>query len=90
MNRDHLQEFFDAPETSISFIKALSDALGLRYSFMKEMATDRYHTIVVKNHLSRHIPELMPVIVDELTAAFNDELDVGDGFSAQFSPRLTW
>jgi hypothetical protein len=60
-------------------VKAAGDALELRYTFNKEMVTDHYHAVVTKAQLSRHLPELMPTIMDELEAAFNDEFAVGDG-----------
>jgi len=80
VDKSHFKELFDAPEDKLSFVKNSSRSLQMRYAFGKEAAVDHYHAIVVKMQLSRHIPELMPVIVDELHAACADSFkDVGTG-----------
>ena len=43
------------------------------------MSYDHYHAMVVKAQLTRHIPQLMPDIVDETQAAFKDLFNIGDG-----------
>jgi hypothetical protein len=42
------------------------------------MAVDHYHALVVKAQLSRHIPAMMDDIVDEVGAAFEDEIIATD------------
>ena len=80
VDKTHFKELFDAPEDQVSFIKNSSRGLQVKYTFSEEVAVDHYHAIVTKMQLSRHIPELMPVIVDELHAAFADSFkDVGTG-----------
>ena len=79
IDRGHLKELFDAPEENLSFVKAAGDSLELKYTFNNEMARDHCHSIVTRAQLSRHLPELMPAIVDELTSAFDDEFVIGDG-----------
>jgi hypothetical protein len=43
------------------------------------LAADPHHGIIVRTKLTRKIGELMPDIVDELTAAFGDQLKVTEG-----------
>jgi hypothetical protein len=52
----------------------------VEHTFSKECGVDHYHAIVVKSQLTRHIPELMPAIVDELLSVFADSFgNVGNG-----------
>src|SRR5438045_2661172 len=82
VDRGHLKEFCDIPENTLSFVKAVDDIFVMRYIFNWDIATDFYHAAVGRAQLSRHLLQLMPAIVDELEAAFNDELmTVGDGTS---------
>lgn len=75
----HLKEFFDAPKGHLSFKKWSSDSVALKHTFHENMASDHYHSIVTRKQLSRHIPKLMPGIVDKLAAAFDDEIIADDG-----------
>jgi hypothetical protein len=70
---------YEAPETELSFVTPASDQLELTYTFNSHMAVDHYHALVVKAQLSRHIPALMDDIVDEVGAAFEDEIIMTDG-----------
>lgn len=69
---------YDAPETELSFVTPVSDTLELAYTFNSHMAVDHYHALVVKAQLSRHIPAMMDDIVDEVGAAFEDEIIATD------------
>lgn len=84
IDRQHLKEYCDIPEKTLSFVKAVDDIFVVRYIFNWDIATDFYHATVGRAQLSRHLPELMPMIVDELEASFNDEMTVGDGISHIF------
>ena len=94
VDKSHFKELFDAPEDQISFVKSSSRNLQMRYTFGKDSAANHYHATVVKMQLSRHIPELMPVIVDELQAACADSFkDVGTGTNLPlfcFDRRTDW
>jgi hypothetical protein len=84
VDKTHYKELFDAPEEKLSFVSNVSKGLELSYTFNKEIAVDHYHAVVTKVQLTRHIPELMPVIVDELLASFGDIFkDVGTGSRAR-------
>lgn len=60
--------------------------LQFRYTFGPSMESNHYHAFVTRMHLTRHIPELMPAIVDELFAAFRDSEyeKIGSGIHCYF------
>jgi hypothetical protein len=72
----HLKELYSAPEEHLSFTKPVAESLELEYTFKKNIAVNQYHAIVVKTELTRHIPEKMEDIVDELGAAMEDEIPI--------------
>ena len=72
VDKSHLKEYFDAPESQISFTQNVAYQLQMKYTFSPSVERNHYHAVVTRIHLTRHIPELMPVIVDELFAAFYD------------------
>lgn len=76
---EYLKEMFSAPEEHLSFTKPAADGLQLEYTISKSVAENQWHALVVKSELSRHIPELMPAIVDELDSAMSDEIPLTDG-----------
>ena len=80
IDKSHYKELLSAPENRLSFTKSSSRGLQLRYTFSSQVEEDNYHTMVVKKDLNRHIPKLMPTIVDELLEAFGDAFrNVGTG-----------
>lgn len=85
VDKTHYKELFDAPEEKLSFVSNASTGLELQHTFNKEIAVDHYHAWVTKVQLTRHIPELMPAIVDELLASFGDIFkDIGAGINPLF------
>jgi hypothetical protein len=79
LTRDALKELFSASEDELSFVRSSSESVELKYTFHDRMAVDHYHAVVTRMQLSRHIPQMMPDIVDELSRALEDEVAVGDG-----------
>ena len=47
---------------------------------MKNIVNNTYHTMIVRTTFSRALPELIPDIVDEFNAAFEEEIKVGNGY----------
>lgn len=83
MGREHLKEYYNAPENVISFRKRIADSLELRYTFNKGVETNHYHVGVTRAQLTRHLPKLMPTIIDELESGFNDVLGhIGSGMAS--------
>lgn len=74
IDRDHVKELFSAPDADLNFLEAKLEHLDLRYTF-KLNVHDDWHIDMIRNQLTQKIPELMPQMVDELTAAFHDELE---------------
>ena len=80
VDKDHLKELCDAPEDKLSLVRSASRSIQMGLMFNNESAVDHYHAVVIKMQLTRHIPELMPSIVDELFVAFADSFqDIGGG-----------
>ena len=70
---------FDAPPDVISFHQDVNEGLELAYTFHKGME-DGYHIPVVRGKLTRNIGTNFPDVLDELQAAFAEELaEVTDG-----------
>jgi len=74
VDRDHIKELFSAPDSDLNFLEAKLEHLDLRYTFKLDVHDD-WHIDMIRNQLTQKIPELMPQIVDELTAGFEDELN---------------
>jgi hypothetical protein len=68
-----------APEDELSFTYVVGRDLQLRHTFSEGIATNHYHVPVTRNELARHLPALMPDIVDELGVAMEDEIPRNDG-----------
>lgn len=77
--RQHLKEMFSAPEDLLSFTTPVVESLAAQYTFQKSVAYNQYHALVVKAELTRHIPQLMPDIVEELEEAISDQIPLTDG-----------
>jgi hypothetical protein len=90
VDKMHFKELFDAPEEQVSFLSNVLRGLQLSHIFSRETAIGHYHaiTMVTKTQLSRHIPEMMPAILDELRASFEDTFkDIGSGHLTPFLAR---
>ena len=81
LNRAHLKEALDASEEDISAYKASVDALEAKYTFRPNVFTNNYHALVVREQFNRHMTEILPDMVDEIGAAFEDEFKIDDGHS---------
>lgn len=74
IDRDHFQELFEAPEDQLSFNLALIKGGAFDYGFHGNVR-NAYHADVIRNQLTQSLGGKMPDIVDELNAAFADELE---------------
>lgn len=68
-----------ASEDDLSFTNVVGNDLQLRYTFTPNVATDHYHVPMIRNELTRHLPVLMPEIIDELGVALENEIPCNDG-----------
>jgi hypothetical protein len=82
VNRGLLKEYFDAPEDTLSFLKATADYLQVEYIYHDNMRKDDYHLPVVRQKLTQNIAVMMPDVVDEIESCFNDEFPMSDGIHA--------
>jgi len=91
VDQDHVKELVDAPEDKISFHTSAKEQVQLKYTFGESLANDDHHAHIIRTKLTRKIGDLMPDMVDELSAAFEEELTVGDGkpaFSRTYRYRV--
>jgi hypothetical protein len=79
VDREHVKELVDAPETEISFHHINEENLQLHYTFGKSLSRDYNHAHLIRTKLTRKIADLIPDIVDELGEAFGKEFKVRDG-----------
>jgi hypothetical protein len=81
VGREYLKQFFDAKEEELSFTHSISETIQPKYTFGSTTAANKWHVIVLRNELlSRRIPELIPLILDELDDTLNVEMnDVNNG-----------
>lgn len=80
-----MAELFAAADDELSFSMAANESVELRHTFHANMTVDHYHAAVTRRELSRHIPAMMPAIVEELTYALDTDLVVGDGMHPSLS-----
>jgi hypothetical protein len=74
LGREYLKELFEAPETDLNFLEATLEHTDFRNTF-KGNIYDDWHASVIRNELTQNIPALMPDMVDEAYAVFEDELE---------------
>ena len=74
VDRDHLQELLHAPNNELNFIEAIFEDADYRYIFPGD-SYNMYHSHVIRTRLTQNIPSLIPDMVDEMTAAFGDEVE---------------
>ena len=74
VDRDHLKEVFDAPNSSLSFFEAALEDLDFRYTF-RGNSYNLYHVPVIRNQLTRGISTFMPAVAEEIKSAFGDDID---------------
>jgi len=79
IDRNHLREFFDAPETALSFKQATAQKFQIQHIYHKNMTKDIYHTPVLRNKLTQNIAVLMDDMLDEISHAFGVSFPLTDG-----------
>jgi hypothetical protein len=79
VDRDHIKEVYTARDDELSNLAALQDILQQDYILHPEVARIRYQLKVIKSMMTRQIPNAMPDVLDEMQAAFDDEMVVTEG-----------
>lgn len=74
MDRDHLKELFDAPNSSLDFFEAALEDIDFRYTF-RGNSYNLYHVPVIRNQLTRGIAAFLPSIAEEIKGALEDDID---------------
>lgn len=83
INREHVKELVDAPEETLSSHESQAQLLQARYTLSESIVNDPYHILLLRRKLPRLLVNLVPIIVDEFHAAFEDEFGlVGKGFKS--------
>lgn len=80
VDRSSVSELIGAPKDVLSSRTVNLGVIQARYTFNESIAANSYHSKIVREQLTRRIPDLIPAICDEFVAAFDDELTVGEGF----------
>jgi len=78
-SREHLKQLFAAPEEDLSLAHSIGDRMQIRYTFDESITLNQYHIPIVRMELTRHIPELIFEIMDELGPALDDEIPPTNG-----------
>jgi hypothetical protein len=79
VDRDHIKEVYTARDDELSHLAALTDILQQDYILHPEVTQIRYQLKVTKSMMTRQIPNAMPDVLDEMQAAFDDEMVVTEG-----------
>ena len=74
VDRDHLKELYDAPNSSLNFLEAALEDLDFRYTFSGNMY-NLYHIPVIRNQLTRGMTKFIPATAEEMEGAFRDNID---------------
>ncbi|KAF8549780.1 cytochrome P450 [Imleria badia] len=75
-SREHVEELRSASDDTLSFLEAINDRLQIEYTMAPEIYHNPYHIPIVRSQLTRNIGALYPEIRNEITAAFDDILDL--------------
>jgi hypothetical protein len=75
VDRNHLKEFFDAPESSLSLGEHAEEGLQFEYT---KLRYEHFNVPILRTQLTPNLPKLMDVILDEANAAFGEHLVVSD------------
>ncbi|KAK7680771.1 hypothetical protein QCA50_016079 [Cerrena zonata] len=71
-----IEELRNAPEDVLSEENAMADLLQSDYTLGKQLRENTYHTSVIRTSLNRKLANILPDEIDELRAAFRDEIDL--------------
>lgn len=74
VDRAHLKELYDAPNSSLTFFEAALEDLDFVNTFTGN-AYNLYHVPVIRNQLTRGIASHVPALVEEIRSAFEDDID---------------
>lgn len=66
-----IEELRKVPEDELSFDHAMRDLLQVKYTFGIDAQEYPYHIQVTRNHLSRNLQALFPVVYEEINHAFS-------------------
>jgi hypothetical protein len=75
VNREHLKEFFSAPDDELNFLEGTNTRNDFETPFRAGGNRLDYHIGVVRTQLTQNLGNLMPLIADELNNALTDELE---------------
>ncbi|KAF8549790.1 cytochrome P450 [Imleria badia] len=75
-DRGHLEEVAKASNSELSFLAAINDQIQIEHTLGPEIHYNPYHVAVVRNHLTRNLEVLFPVIRDEIVTSFTEVLDL--------------
>lgn len=75
----HLNEYFNASNDTLSFVKATGASLQIRYLYHENMAIDEYHVPVIRKQLTKQIGVMMDDLIDEIGTSFLHEIPVTNG-----------
>ncbi|GJE87319.1 cytochrome P450 [Phanerochaete sordida] len=76
-----VEELRNADENVLSSAAALVDLLQTDYTIGRSVRENLYHIHVLRTTLNKNLASILPDAIDEIAAAFKDELDakLGDG-----------
>jgi hypothetical protein len=91
VDRDHFREVRQARDDELSFVEAVKEVLQQDYTLHPEVTQNRYQLKVTKEMMARQVPNAMTDVIDEIQAAFDDEMDLTEGkLSRSFELTLDW
>jgi len=75
VDRNHLKEYFSAPDHKLHFQEGVRTRNDFETPFKAGRSGLDYHIDVVRKQLTQNLGNLMPHIADELDNALDDELE---------------
>jgi hypothetical protein len=79
VDRDHFREVYNARDDELSFLEPMKEVLQQDYTLHPEVTQIRYQLKVTKVTMARQIPNAMTDVIEEIQAAFDDEMVVTEG-----------
>ncbi|KAJ7104091.1 cytochrome P450 [Mycena belliarum] len=84
--KDHVRDFYNAPEDVLSMEIAAEELLQLHHTVGRQFCDETYHIPAIKTSLNQNLAEILPKLVDEIERGFIDVVDSKLGNDGDWKP----
>lgn len=80
VDQPHLNEYFNAPDTTLSFVEGTRDYLDIKYLYGDTIMKDLYHVALIRGVFTKNISVMMDGMVDEIDKALQEDFPETNGY----------